>query len=362
MSVPVTATGSLTLQVSNSGSIANTIIFSEWKYLDTGASRVLDSGIGTGNSAYGSVIGLDANAGDLLIGSLNSGYKGNLNIFQNPNYTLLKENEWGNPAEAINGCYLLPDENLLNQSITWDMNVSDYWNAIGVAYKLTATTGSVPSYWNLYTTGQNRIATYETGVIDIGQALPCTLKISNNLKIYTSGADDQTFPNRTNLTYPDDTDQILTIDDTPDDYEGRLFYATTSTGTPSVFTEYKGPVDLSFRYFKVRQITTCNYSPAVPIGMTNLRVVADMKDVILDITNLSVSSSGTTVTFLTYGKVFSITTPSIQVTVSYGSGSSSAVSLAPVISNVTKFGFTLKLLDIVGVPQNGTVNVHVRGY
>jgi hypothetical protein len=154
----------------------------------------------------------------------------------------------------------------------------------------------------------------------------------------------------------------MTVDDTPDDYTSYIYYAISTTGTPTTFVEYTAPIKEVFKNIIVRSITVANsYSPMVPIGLTHLKIGLDVTDVIFDIANYNVSSSGSTIKFSDYGYAVHTGTPAVQATVNYATGAD-YVMLAPIIYNVTRYSFDIKLVDLVGAAQAGNANIHVHAY
>jgi hypothetical protein len=216
--------------------------------------------------------------------------------------------------------------------------------------------GTPPVWLNQFTTNPDFLAYFESSDLQIAaSSVGANIRLAETDDITALNVTDQTFPTRTDQTYPDDTDQhITTITPT------YLYYAFSDT-TPATgnFTQYTQPVKATFKYIRVRQIAVAdNYNAQVKVR--KLRVCADMDDINTDIT-VSVADTGTTVTFATYGLTF-FAAPQIQATVSYGGSASSAVSVVPVISNLSTTSCIVKLLDIAGGGRAGTVILNVHGY
>ncbi len=220
-----------------------------------------------------------------------------------------------------------------------------------------AGSGTSPSWSGEFISNPDFLAYYQSDFIQIADvSLSSTIRLQETTDIEAVGATDQTFPDRTDQTYPYDTDQhITTITPT------YLYYQVSTDGTTSgEFTRYLGPVRESLKYIRIREVAVAdNYNTQVQL--TNLRVAVDMDDIDFDIKGLSVSAAGTTVTYSTYGYDLYIV-PLIQATTSYRSGSMTAISLVPVVYEITADDFKIKLVDIAGQGRDGYANINVHGY
>ena len=218
--------------------------------------------------------------------------------------------------------------------------------------------GAYPWYYRSFTSDPTQIATFEsTNILVNDIPVNVTLRLQQSVIIYTASAKDTTFPTRTDKSYPDDTDQYKTLDDTPDDYSLYLQYAYGLALNPTEFFDYTQSVNINCKYIKVRSIVVCNaVTPGAPIGLTKLRVAIDLPDIVFDIKRYTmVNIEGDTIAYSTYGYHFNVI-PSIQATLV-----NSVVSLVPVITSVSTTTFFLQLKDIAGNNRTGTVNIHVHG-
>ena len=233
----------------------------------------------------------------------------------------------------------------------YDGDMTAYVNKTYFSTRLTA-----PSWASGFTTNPNLLAYFESSDIQIAATpVGANIRLAETDDITALNVTDQTFPTRTDQTYPNDTDQHITIVAPTYIY---FAYGDTSPATGN-FQQYTQPVRATFKYIRVREIAVAdNYNTQVKVQ--KLRVCADMDDINMDIT-VSVVDTGTTVTFASYGLTFFVA-PQIQATVSYGGSAAIAVSVVPVISNLSTTSCIVKLLDIAGGGRAGTVILNLHGY
>ena len=249
---------------------------------------------------------------------------------------------------SYHGSVLLPDDRVLT--------IGGFDNSTFINKTYFSTSFAGPVWQNQFTSNSDFLAYYESTDIQIGTApLAANIRLAEIMDITALNATDQTFPTRTDQTYPNDTDQHITIVAPTYIY---FAYGDTSPATGN-FQRYTQPIRATFKYIRVREIAVAdNYNTSVKLR--NLRVAVDMDDITADL-SLSVADGGTIVTFANYGLNFYVT-PVIQATITYGTGSASAVSVVPVISNLTPASGMVKLLDIAGLGRAGTVNLNIKGY
>jgi predicted phage tail protein len=183
-----------------------------------------------------------------------------------------------------------------------------------------------------------------------------TIRLLATIDSTTPLATNRTYPTRTNRTYPGDTNQHVTSV-----VAQAMEYAYSDTSPATEFHPYTTPITASFKFFRARHtVTVDSYDSEVILEA--LRCSVDLPGVKYSIKDLAVAATtGTDVSFSTYGLDF-YAAPNIQVTVSYGSGAASAVSMVPVISEIDADGFHVDLVDIAGAKRAGTVNVQLEGY
>jgi hypothetical protein len=225
--------------------------------------------------------------------------------------------------------------------------------------------GSPPSYWADFTADPCLLATFESKNVQIGDnPIASTIQLTQETSIYNPDATDQTYPNRLDQDYPNDTDQHVTSDMTTHDYTSKIYYAFGDNVDPTNWVEYVHPITETLKYLKVRSITSAvDYNADEPFSLTSLKVMADLQDFEFDIPGFIISHiEGEDVFYADYGYTMNCNNPNIQASVSYGSESSTAVSLVPYISQVTDTSFHIELKDIVGTGRTGMVNIHVHGF
>jgi hypothetical protein len=195
---------------------------------------------------------------------------------------------------------------------------------------------------------------YETAEIDLLKSGNKTVRFIDDIDS-SEDATDLTFPDRTDLTFPDDTDLHIS----GEYYKYPVFMVTAATGATKwwgvEWNPYYGPVDVNGRYFKFREDFIIPSSTA-RMSMCEFRTIIDVPETAYKLTALSISASGTTISFATYGLEF-YATPGISAT-----PLNSTLPLVPYIYNKTATGFTIKLLDIVGDGVAGTADINIFGY
>lgn len=195
-------------------------------------------------------------------------------------------------------------------------------------------------------------AEYITLPIDTLKDGDTWIRIVESLDANETGATDQSYPLRTDLTYTADIDTHITM---PVDY--AIYYAWSDDNvTYSSWIKYNGTVQENFRYVKVKFAVNLA-SQTGRFKLLNFLLSFDVPDVDFTIAALSVAAStGTDVLYSTYGKSF-YSTP-----VARGTLINDTVAKVPVISNQSATGCHIDLLNTANSKVSGQVNLDITGY
>lgn len=195
-------------------------------------------------------------------------------------------------------------------------------------------------------------AEYITVPIDTFKDGDTWIRIVESIDANETGATDQSYPSRTDLTYIADTDTHITM---PVDY--AIYYAWSDDNvTYSGWIKYNGTAQENFRYVKVK--FTVNLASATGrFKLLNFLLSFDVPDVDFTIAALSVAAStGTDISYSTYGKSF-YSTPVVR-----GTLINDTTAKVPVVSNQTATGCHIDLLNTSNAKVAGQVNLDITGY
>lgn len=233
--------------------------------------------------------------------------------------------------------------------------INDY-RALMLPHTLTDT--DVPNWTDTtaditnYTGNINLNAEYITNAIDTFKNTDTWIRIQEAINAIDTGTTDQSYPNRTDLAYPADTDTHITM---PVDFS--IWHQTSADNiTYSLWKEYTGTVQESFRYVKVK-FNVNLASQAGRFRLNNLLCSFDVPDVHKTIADLAIAATtGTTIIFGNYGLnlyVVPIVKPFIK---------NAAGSRAPSISNLTASGCHIDIYDAANAKVSGVVDIEITGY
>ena len=195
-------------------------------------------------------------------------------------------------------------------------------------------------------------AEYESLAMDTLLVGDTWSRILAEVDAYDLGANDQSYPSRTDRDFPQDTDMHITM---PVVFALYLSYSTDNVAW-SDWELYTGTVQKTFRYVKVQFIADLGSVTGV-LKLMHLLVSMDVPDVTLTIPNFAVTTgTGDTLSFATYGKQF-YTAPVVTATLIGG-----VTNKVPVISSKTNTGFHLDLRDKADASVAGTVDIRISGY
>jgi hypothetical protein len=196
------------------------------------------------------------------------------------------------------------------------------------------------------------VSTHETGSFDTGQLSQTTIRVYFSINSALVGATDQTFPLRTDQSYPGDTDDGVTLI-----IESHCWVSISDDNIVwGDWVEYFGIFTETFRYIKVKiEVDGC--CDLAYIIIENPLLYCDVPDIFFNIKGVSVAgTTGTDVTFSDYDvRLFNV----IPVVTSSIVGSS--VSAVPIISSLSKTGFHIDVLNVSNTKIAGTVDCRVTG-
>jgi hypothetical protein len=203
-----------------------------------------------------------------------------------------------------------------------------------------------------YTGGVTLAAEYITLSIDTLKIGDTWTRILDTFDAFDRGANDLSYPDRTDQSYPQDTDTHITMPVTKAIY---LDYSSNGSSW-SDWEEYFGTVQHSYRYVKVKYDVALTSTTGV-FKLLDLLMKLDVPDVELIIPNFSVTTgTGNDLLFSTYSTQF-YNTPVITATLIGGS-----VNKVPVISSKSTSGFHIDLRDKTDASVAGTVDMRISGY
>lgn len=190
---------------------------------------------------------------------------------------------------------------------------------------------------------------YETVAYDLGAVVDFTLRVDVGTDSEIRIATDQTFPDRTDRTYPSDTDTSIRSNAV---YEVQ-YKISDDNAAWSAWQKLSGRVSCRARYFKIRVVCTVD-TAATTFEFSKIRHVADVPDVVVNLKNQSIASSGTTFTLSSLG---------ITIFVEYLVGVTvlGTTALYPVVDKQAG-QFTVRLFNSGGAGAAGNVDIQLRGY
>jgi predicted phage tail protein/sulfur carrier protein ThiS len=203
-----------------------------------------------------------------------------------------------------------------------------------------------------FTDVSSTTGTYTTLAMDALSVGPVTIRLQSLVDAEDEAASDNSFPTRTDLDYPKDTDSHISTNV----WQALEYCYSTDNATWSEWLPYTGPVEHYLRYVKVRFSMQVE-STTVRAMLTNLMIVLDVQDITITIPALAIAATtGTDISYATYGKTF-FSTPVVRATLV-----NDTAAKVPVISNETKTGCHIDLRNTSGAAVAGAVNVEISGY
>lgn len=195
-------------------------------------------------------------------------------------------------------------------------------------------------------------AEYVTNAIDTQKIGDTFIRVQEVIDCIDTGATDRSYPDRTDQTYPADTDTHVTM---PVSY--AIYYSVSDDGIS--YSDWKlfiGTVQEAFRFVKIK-FTVNLASQTGRFKLLNFLLSFDVPDVSFTIAGLSIASgTGTDISYSTYNKAF-YSTPVVRATLT-----NDTVAKVPVVSNQTATGCHIDLLNTANSKVSGTVNVEISGY
>ena len=203
-----------------------------------------------------------------------------------------------------------------------------------------------------YTGNINLNAEYITNAIDTLKDGDTWLRIIETIDANETGATDQSYPSRTDLSYSEDTDQHITM---PVDY--KIYYQVSDDNiTYSSWAEYVGTVQQNFRYAKIKFVLNLA-SQTGRFKLLNFLLSFDVPDVEYIIQNFVVTAgTGNDILFSTYSLQF-YNSFTVQASLL-----GSTVNKVPVITKNGLTGYHIDLLDTTNAKVTGTVDMQIKGY
>lgn len=195
-------------------------------------------------------------------------------------------------------------------------------------------------------------AEYITNAIDTFKVGDTWIRIQEALNAIDTGATDQSYPSRTDLLYPEDTDTHITM---PVDF--TIFYQISNDNiTYSAWKRYMGAVQENFRFVRVR-IAVNIASQTGRLKLNRFLLSFDVPDVNKTIRDLAIAAAtGTSITFSSHGLNL-YTVPVVRAFVKNATG-----SRAPLITNLTAAGCHIDIYDTANAKVAGTVDLEISGY
>ncbi|MEK7075838.1 MAG: hypothetical protein AAB948_03555, partial [Patescibacteria group bacterium] len=229
----------------------------------------------------------------------------------------------------------------------------DAYHALMLPHTLTDT--DAPAWTDLtaaitnYKGDINVNAEYITNAIDTFKDTDTWLRIQEAIDAIEIGATDQSYPSRTDLIYPDDTDTHVTL---PTDF--KIYYQFSDDDvTYSAWKQYMGTIQDNYRYAKIK-VTVNLASQTGRFKLLNLLLSFDVPDVNKTIADLSIAATtGTDITFSAYGLNL-YTTPIVKPFIKNATG-----SRAPSISNLSASGCHADIFDAANAKVAGTIDMEI---
>ena len=194
---------------------------------------------------------------------------------------------------------------------------------------------------------------YTSNAIDCLAAITQVVWIEVVSYVHNRLATDQTYPLRVDQTYPNDTDQHVHMDGGVTTVEYAL---SVDNITWTDFSVYSLGVQAYFQYIKIR-VSQVNPSLDSAYSIYAIRTLLDVKDVIIKIKNVSITTGWNKITFSDHStKTFHIA-PFIGATLK-----NTSYALIPVVRNETTLDFEIMLIDISSNSYSGVVDITAQGY
>jgi len=208
---------------------------------------------------------------------------------------------------------------------------------------------------------------YTSNAIDCFQAITQLVWIEVTGYVHNRLATDQTYPDRVDSTYPNDTDQHVHMGG--DEFSLKaggvtlIEYAlSVDSITWTAFATYTAGVNALFRYIKIR-VSQTNPSLDSAYSIYSIKTSLDIKDVTIRIKDITVpviadpEGPWHLVRFVDYSTLVFHAPPFVTATLK-----NVAYLTPPAIKNETTASFEIILLDAASGSISGTVDITAWGY
>ncbi len=196
---------------------------------------------------------------------------------------------------------------------------------------------------------------YISPVRDIGKSAASTLRLFKSYISEILRVTDRTYPSRVDLTYPEDTDVVVTSNSTVVSY---YKVSQTSPLAAISWTTYTAPILDSFRYYQRKDFFELD-SDFTTLAYTSIYTYVDVPDQIKAFNNKAIGASGTTFD-LRPGRANSL---GVTIFISYAVACS--VLTDPyfyMIKNKSGTSFFVTLFDDTGTKRAGEVDMILKGF